>query len=159
MTGFLKSRLGVLALIAALALAHLVFDRQLDGLRGQSFDLYQALSPRQASQQQVVIVGIDDDTIASEGRWPWPRDRVADLISNIHAAGVSVLGIDVLFSEPDTEPGGDVRDHKLAQAIAAGPTILATSVGDFPGSTTPDPRWAGRWWGMAALMACRSCLA
>jgi adenylate cyclase len=140
MTGFLKSRLGVLALIAALALAHLVFDRQLDGLRGQSFDLYQALSPRQASQQQVVIVGIDDDTIASKGRWPWPRDRVADLISNIHAAGVSVLGIDVLFSEPDTEPGGDVRDHKLAQAIAAGPTILATSVGDFPGSTTPDAK-------------------
>ncbi|MDX1716073.1 MAG: CHASE2 domain-containing protein, partial [Anderseniella sp.] len=140
MPSYIRSRAGILALIAALALAHVVFDRQLDGLRGQSFDLYQALSPRQASEQQVVIVGIDDETIASEGRWPWPRDRVAELISSIHAAGVSVLGIDVLFSEPDTEPGGEPRDRKLAQAIAAGPTVLATSVGDFPGSTTPDPK-------------------
>jgi CHASE2 domain-containing sensor protein len=142
-----------------------VFDTQLDGsARTVLSIIYQALSPRATSaQQQVVIVGIDDDTIASEGRWPWPRDRVADLISNIHAAGVSVLGVDVLFSEPDTEPGGDVRDRKLAQAIAAGPTILATSVGDFPGSTTPECQgglvggwaWQRRW---LAGLAWRDCL-
>jgi adenylate cyclase len=140
MLSYLRSRAGVIGLIAMLATAHVVFNTQLDGLRGQSFDIYQVLSPRETSAQQVVIVGIDDDTIASEGRWPWPRDRVADLISKIHATGVSVLGVDVLFSEPDTEPGGEVRDRKLAQAIAMGPTVLATSVGDFPGSTTPESK-------------------
>ena len=134
----ITSRIGVLALIVALALSHIVFDRQLDGLRGQAFDLYQQLSPRTAARQQVVVVGIDDDTIASEGRWPWPRDRVAELISAIHSAGVTGLGIDILFSEPDVSEGGDLRDAKLAQAIASGPTILATSIGDFPSSTLPE---------------------
>ncbi len=134
----LASRTGVLALIALLVLFHVVFDRQLDGLRGQAFDIYQQLKPRAATDQQVVVVGIDDDTIAAEGRWPWPRDRVGELISAIHSAGVTVLGVDILFSEPDTDAGGEERDRKLAAAIASGPTVLATSIGDFPSSTVPQ---------------------
>jgi adenylate cyclase len=134
----LASRTGVLALIALLVLSHIVFDRQLDGLRGQAFDIYQQLQPRTVPDQQVVVVGIDDDTIAAEGRWPWPRDRLAELISAIHSTGVTVLGVDILFSEADTDVGGEERDRKLAAAIASGPTVLATSIGDFPSSTVPQ---------------------
>ena len=140
MNSHLTSRLGVLALILVLVLTHIVLDDYLDGLRGRSFDIYQQLEPRAASSQQVVVVGIDDETITSEGRWPWPRDRVAELIGAIHAGGVSVLGIDVLFSEPDAAPGGDDRDDQLARAIALGPTVLATSIGDFPGSSVPEAK-------------------
>ncbi|MCK5307325.1 MAG: CHASE2 domain-containing protein, partial [Zetaproteobacteria bacterium] len=32
---------------------------------------------------RVVIVAIDDDSLSEVGRWPWPRDRIADLIDNI----------------------------------------------------------------------------
>jgi adenylate cyclase len=138
MISHLKSRAGVLALIALLVGLHMVFDAQLDGLRGRTFDLYQQIKPRDAGEQHVVVVGIDDDSIASEGRWPWPRDRVAELISAIHASGVTALGIDVLFSEADSTPGGDERDRKLAQSIAAGPSVLATSLGDFPATTLPN---------------------
>ena len=138
MVAHLKSRIGVMAIIALLLGLHIVFDAQLDGLRGRTFDLYQQIRPRAASEQHVVVVGIDDDSIGTEGRWPWPRDRVAELISAIHASGVTALGIDVLFSEPDSSEGGDVRDRKLAQAIAAGPTVLATSLGEFPATTLPN---------------------
>ena len=138
MIAHLGSRAGVLALIVLLVLCHIVFDRQLDGLRGQAFDLYQQVHPRKAQSQPVVVVGIDDDTIASEGRWPWPRDRIAELISAIHSAGPTAVGVDILFSEADTSDGGDLRDRKLAAAIASGPTILATSIGDFPSSSLPE---------------------
>ncbi len=133
-----RTRLGVLSLIGMLVSCHVVFNSNLDELRGKSFDFYQTLSPRTAAADNVVVVGVDDETIGVEGRWPWPRNRIADLITAIHASGVSVLGIDVLFSEPDESPGGAARDDQLARAIASSPTILATSIGDFPGSTIPD---------------------
>ncbi|MEM7633828.1 MAG: adenylate/guanylate cyclase domain-containing protein [Pseudomonadota bacterium] len=133
-----RARLGVLSLIVLLVASHVVFNSSLDDLRGKSFDFYQTLSPRTATADNVVVVGVDDETIGVEGRWPWPRNRIADLISAIHSSGVSVLGIDVLFSEPDETPGGVARDDLLARAIASSPTILATSIGDFPGSSIPE---------------------
>jgi adenylate cyclase len=133
-----RARLGVLGLIGILVASHVVFNSGLDGLRGKSFDFYQALSPRTAAADNVVVVGVDDETIGVEGRWPWPRNRIADLVAAIHASGVAVLGIDVLFSEPDESPGGAARDDQLARAIASSPTILATSIGDFPGSSIPE---------------------
>ena len=139
-----KARIGVLVLIALLIGSHLVFNPGLDELRGKSFDFYQKLSPRIASTDSVVIVGVDDETIGVEGRWPWARDRIADLVDAIHSAGVSTLGVDVLFSEADESAGGTARDDRLASAIAASSTILATSIGDFPGSSTPETNigWA-----------------
>jgi len=138
------ARIGVLVLIALLIGSHFVFNPSLDDLRGKSFDFYQKLAPRIVSSGNVVVVGVDDETIGVEGRWPWPRNRIADLVDAIHSAGVSALGIDVLFSEPDKSPGGEERDDRLAGAIAASPTILATSIGDFPGSSAPDTNvgWA-----------------
>ncbi|MEM9470412.1 MAG: adenylate/guanylate cyclase domain-containing protein [Pseudomonadota bacterium] len=134
----LRAKLGVVCLIILLIASHVVFDPSFDDLRGKSFDAYQQLSPRGNSASSVVIVGVDDETIGVEGRWPWPRNRIADLIAAIHGSGVSVLGIDVLFSEPDESPGGVARDDLLARTIASSPTILATSIGDFPGSKIPQ---------------------
>ena len=102
-----------------LAASHVVFNPSLDPLRGKSFDVYQQLAPRAASADNVVVVGVDDETIGVEGRWPWPRNRIADLVDAIHSAGASTLGIDVLFSEADKTPGGAARDERLASAIAA----------------------------------------
>ncbi len=141
---YIRARTGVLVLIFLLIVAHVIFNSSLDQLRGKSFDLYQKLTPRTVSSDSVVVVGVDDETIGVEGRWPWPRNRIADLVEAIQSAGVSALGVDVLFSEPDNSTGGQARDARLAGAIAATPTILATSIGDFPGSTTPDTNvgWA-----------------
>ncbi len=86
-----------------LVASHVVFNTSLDDLRGNSFDFYQTADSRTAAADNVVVVGVDDETIGVEGRWPWPRDRIADLVTAIHASGVSVLGIDVLFSESDDE--------------------------------------------------------
>ena len=34
-----------------------------------------------------VIVDIDERSLKSQGRWPWPRRKVADLVERIHALG------------------------------------------------------------------------
>ncbi|MCR5863849.1 CHASE2 domain-containing protein [Aquincola sp. J276] len=54
-----------------------------------------------ATAQQVVVVDIDDVSLAAVGQWPWPRYRVASLIERIHQAAPAAIAMDILFPEPD----------------------------------------------------------
>ncbi|MCE3289635.1 MAG: hypothetical protein K0R83_1647 [Caulobacter sp.] len=63
--------------------------------------------------EQVVIVAIDNRSIAALGRWPWPRQVHARLIDRLHAAGARAVAYDVLFTEPSP-----VGDEALAGALA-----------------------------------------
>ena len=60
-----------------------------------------------------------------EGRWPWPRHRIADLVDAVHSAGASTLGIDVLFSEADKSPGGAARDASGKKRSVRGVQMVA----------------------------------
>ena len=62
--------------------------------------------------QDVVVVGIDDASLAALGRWPWPRAVHARLLDVLTAAGPRAVGLDLMFSEPD--PQGDAA---LADAM------------------------------------------
>ncbi len=64
---------------------------------------------------QVVIVDIDEASLAREGRWPWPRDKLARLTRQLFDRyHVRAIGFDVLFAEADRSSGIDVLDG-LAQ--------------------------------------------
>jgi adenylate cyclase len=71
---------------------------------------------------EIVLVLIDDDTIAKFGRWPLPRQRFADAVNFLGAAGARVIGIDLLFTEPD-EAGGS-GDRALAGAMRRAGTVV-----------------------------------
>jgi adenylate cyclase len=49
----------------------------------------------------VVLVDIDEDSLARFGQWPWPRYRVARLLAALGGAGASAVGLDMVFPEPD----------------------------------------------------------
>lgn len=54
--------------------------------------------------ERVVIVDIDEKSLAEEGRWPWPRDRVAQLVQQLFdRQQVALLGFDTVFAEPDEQ--------------------------------------------------------
>jgi len=48
----------------------------------------------------VVIVAVDNESLAQVGRWVWPRAIIADLIRRISAAEPKIIGLDIVFSEP-----------------------------------------------------------
>ena len=50
----------------------------------------------------VILVAIDDRSIAELGRWPWSRRRFAEIVQWLHAAGAKVVAFDLLFTEPET---------------------------------------------------------
>jgi adenylate cyclase len=49
----------------------------------------------------VAMVVIDEKSLEIEGRWPWPRSKMAALIDAISRDGAKVIGFDIIFSEPD----------------------------------------------------------
>jgi CHASE2 domain-containing sensor protein/signal transduction histidine kinase len=48
----------------------------------------------------ILIVAIDDRSLAALGRWPWPRSTHAALLAQLAAARPHGIGYDVLFIEP-----------------------------------------------------------
>ena len=50
---------------------------------------------------KVVMAVIDEKSLAHEGRWPWPRVKMAKLIEQLSGDGARVIGLDIGFLEPD----------------------------------------------------------
>jgi len=127
-------RMAILAL--SLVAFDLAFSAFLDPLRGKSYDIYQMLAPLEVDANSVVLVEIDDTALAQEGRWPWPRARIADLIRKIGAARPKALGVDILFPETSNANG----DKALADAIAQTRPVLAMSLTDNASGPTPEAK-------------------
>jgi adenylate cyclase len=67
--------------------------------------------------ERVVIVDIDEKSLAEIGRWPWSRDHLARLVDTLFdEQGIAMLGFDTLFAEADHSSG-----LRQLQALAQGP--------------------------------------
>lgn len=52
-------------------------------------------------KNKIVIVEIDDRAVSELARWPWHRDAIAFLVLQAMDAGAKVVGLDIVFPEPD----------------------------------------------------------
>ncbi|MEE9161929.1 MAG: CHASE2 domain-containing protein, partial [Candidatus Neomarinimicrobiota bacterium] len=58
---------------------------------------------------RVVIAAVDTLSVDRYGRWPWPRARMAELVEALtDHYEVRTIGFDIVFSEPEPDPGGDL---------------------------------------------------
>src|SRR5688500_15920756 len=66
--------------------------------------------------ERIVIVDLDEKSLAEVGRWPWSRNKVAAMVDELFdRQKIAMLGFDVVFAEPD-ESSGLQRMRQLAQA-------------------------------------------
>jgi adenylate cyclase len=49
----------------------------------------------------VALAVIDEKSLDAEGRWPWPRSKIAHLVDYLSDDGAKVIGFDIGFLEPD----------------------------------------------------------
>ena len=68
-----------------------------------SFDLYQKVFPLRKLNSEVIIVDIDEKSLAKFGQFPWNRSVFAKILSNINKSNPKVIGFDVFFSEKDKQ--------------------------------------------------------
>lgn len=70
-------------------------------LRNALFDQYQRWHPRPYAEVPVRVIDIDEESLARLGQWPWPRQRIAELVDRLQTAGSAAIAFDVLFAEAD----------------------------------------------------------
>ena len=60
----------------------------------------------QTVDDRIVIVDIDEKSLAEIGRWPWSRNRLADLVDELFVGQkTALLGFDLVFAEADDSSG------------------------------------------------------
>jgi len=61
---------------------------------------------------RVIILDIDEKSLNAEGRWPWSRNKVATMVSQLFERyHVKVVAFDIAFAEPDTSSGLETLDE------------------------------------------------
>lgn len=79
------------------------FFHQLDAI---IYDARLRLTMPRTVDDRIVIVDIDEKSLAEEGRWPWRRDRLAVMVDKLFDRyGATVAGFDVVFAEKDESSG------------------------------------------------------
>ena len=53
------------------------------------------------ADSDVVLAVIDEESIDKEGKWIWPRSKMANLVKTLSESGARVISFDIGFLEPD----------------------------------------------------------
>lgn len=82
-----------------------------DNMEALVYDTRLRLTMPRTVDPRIVILDIDEKSLAEkekggEGRWPWPRDRMALLLDKLFDKyGIAVVAFDVVFAERDESSG------------------------------------------------------
>jgi serine/threonine-protein kinase len=88
----------------------------------------------------IAVIAIDDASIQTLGRWPWPRDYHAELIHKLTQDGAKVIGFTVFVSEAQMDAGSiyikDMMNFYDSSSLGAASPYVAPAPA---GSTAPAP--------------------
>lgn len=100
-----------------LHLTSIVPVRFLDTVEKQSYDARLNLMLPQTSDKQVVLIDIDEKTLAALGHWPWGRTVLADIVDALFDHyQIKTIGFDMVFAEAEDNDG-----LRLLRQLANGP--------------------------------------
>jgi len=85
-----------------------------DSIEKKTFDLRAHLAAPDDRNTDIELVVIGEDDLAEFGRWPWPRNILAEVINNLSEAGARVIALNILLAEPEESAGlKKVRNLKM----------------------------------------------
>ena len=85
-------------------IAYVIFGGGFKHVETSAYDLGMNLTSA-TPDPDIAVIAIDDASINTLGRWPWPRDYHADLIRKLNQDGAKVVGFTVFVSEPQVDAG------------------------------------------------------
>lgn len=92
-----------------------------------SYDARLQLTMPKTLDRRIVIVDIDEKSLAEEGRWPWGRDKLATLLDRLFDQyHVAVVGFDVVFAEKDESSGLKVLERLSQKELKNLPQFQAS---------------------------------
>lgn len=111
-----------LQIIPIPAFVHLITE-----FKNISYDLQlraRILVPHKSLSTQIAIVDIDDRSIVKQGRWPWSREQLAELITKLKADGAVVIAFDMIFPEAEKNIVNELYEQLRKQKQNASPLFL-----------------------------------
>jgi signal transduction histidine kinase/CHASE2 domain-containing sensor protein len=129
----------LIAIVVASTMMALIFSWRAPGLNLYVRDrLMQARGPI-TPPDDIVLVVVDEASIARYGRFPWQRNLTARALDTISSAQPKAIGLDVLYSEPTIAED----DAALVDSIKrAGNTVVAAQLTEITDqSGAPSVRW------------------
>lgn len=138
-------RIAVTLIPLIFALLHAGGVLRLDVLQRLDDILYdarlRATMPRTVDER-IVIVDIDEKSLAEVGRWPWGRNKLAELVEELlDRQQAAMLGFDVVFAEAD-DSSGLKRLRQLAQNEMKDQPAFADKLGQIQDSLDYDAVFA-----------------
>ena len=116
------------AIVLLLLLAHVTglselrFVRQADA---SLYDIKARLFAPLTGDERIVIVDVDDRSLAELGRWPWRRDLMAEIVDKLFRQyDVRALGFDMVFAESDQGAALTVLDELERGTLANNPAVV-----------------------------------
>src|SRR2546429_6271 len=112
------------------------------------FDMYQQVWPRRVERFPVIIVDIDEASIAALGQWPWPRTRLARLLEATHQLGALAVGLDMIMPEVDRLSPSEFSAERPDISPALQRELAALPANDtiFAETLRRTPAGVGRGW-------------
>lgn len=97
-------------------------------------ELTDSLHNQSIPSKNIIIIGIDDNSIQKIGRWPWPRSKFATIINQLD--NVKAIGLDISFFEPSTPE----EDNLLSDSIKnSNKVFLSAEITNFdPENNQPN---------------------
>lgn len=152
---------GIVAFLAAILTLVLSLFPQFENFELDSYDFRFVIRGAQDTEEDnIVIVGIDEQSIIGLQRWPFLRSDHAQVILNLFDAGAKLIILDIEFTEPakntrqDMILGGAIR--RTRNVILAGKMVTEEFSGRATRNIYPLPPEklfldAGAHWGLANI--------
>lgn len=138
-------RIAVTLLPLLFALMHAVGILQIGVLQRLDDIIYDArlrMTMPKTLDDRIVIIDIDEKSLAEVGRWPWGRNKLADLTNELFdRQKIAMLGFDVVFAEAD-ESSGLKRLNELAKNELRDQPGFADRLQQLQGSLDYDSTFA-----------------
>lgn len=111
---------------------HILLKQVRDRLEWTVYDLrlQATLTADPEPHSSVIIIDIDEKSLAAEGQWPWPRAKIAQMLENLAAAGVVVTAFDVFFPEPEDNIASSLLDILADSSVDKSVTETLSVVAD-----------------------------
>lgn len=93
----------------------------LRSLENHYYDARLRLLMPQSQFDAVVIVDVDEQSLAEQGQWPWAPTQIADLVDGVFAQGAVALGMDMVFAE--TKSNTTLQALQALHKQGAGPRV------------------------------------
>lgn len=91
----------------------------IDQLEYLAYDARMMLTMEPEPDERIVIVDIDEASLAEIGRWPWSRDELQQLVDRLFEFyQVKIIGFDIVFAEPDDSSGLHVLERLAAGQLS-----------------------------------------